>query len=126
MLNMITTDPVLLFVGLFMLVCGLSLMLAPAPWGALIDVIRTSEVAPAVTGMVALAFGLAIIVFYASWDGAARSVLTVFGWAALAEAAIYLFFPHMLKKIVASDLYQAAFKFGGPICIVCGLVFLLA
>lgn len=126
MFSYITTDPVLLFVGLFLLVAGVSLMVAPAPWRALLDAIRANEAAPVITGMIALAFGLAIVVFYPSWDGVARSVLTIFGWAALLEAAIYLFFPHLLKKIVASDLYQAVFKIGGPISIVCGLVFLLA
>lgn len=121
----ITTDPVLLVVGLFYTVIGLSLVVSPAPWRRMIEAFQTSEIAMLMGGMFALLFGLLVTLFYASWDGIGRGLLTVFGYIALVEAFVMLFMPRAMQKFVGGGFYQGMFKVSGFVSIAFGLAFLV-
>lgn len=121
----ITSDPVLLVVGLFYVSMGFSLTLTPAPWQKLVTMFEESDVAVLLSGIFALFVGLIITVFFADWSMPGRVLLTVVGYIALAEGVCFLFFAEAVRKFVASPFYQGLFKISGVLSVAFGLLFLV-
>ena len=121
----INQDPILILFGLFCIVIGASVLIRPSEWKEFLSVYRLgSPVAMLITGCLDVVFGLMIVLFFSSWGTPAHGLLTVVGYMALIEGAIFLFFPNMMQKFVSSAFYEGFFKFGGPLSILIGLLFL--
>lgn len=123
--NFINTDPVLLFIGIFYLVTGLSLLIKPKPWRDFVTVFQTNHIAILVSGMLALFCGLLITLFFQSYETPAHILLSIVGYIALVEATIMLLIPDLMRKFIASTFYDRIFKWGGFMAIIFGMLFLV-
>lgn len=125
MFDFITTDPVLQIVGIFYLVVGIAFMVRPEPWRELVTVMTERETVIALWGLVPLAFGLIILLAIPSFESIGRAMLTCFGYLAIAEAVLFLFFPRSVQKFLTGGFYQGLFKISGALSVFIGVAFLL-
>lgn len=112
--------------GVSFLVLGFSMLLRGAEWTAWMRALeRRGPESAVVLGAVTLTIGAFIVAFHPVWQGFPL-VLTVIGWLAVAEGALYLLFPAALPCVLRLYLKcpQAVMRIGGAVTVVLGLYFL--
>ena len=88
--------------GLYFMVAGLAMF---ARQKTLTFVVKDMVKSPAVmwlAGVFAFVLGLVVVLTHNVWDGSWRVILTILGWAMLAEGVAYLFLPTKALKKLAS------------------------
>lgn len=112
--------------GLSLLIFGISLLLRPADWTAWMQALAQRGRAMALTiGSVTLLFGAFIVAFHPIWHGIPM-LLTIIGWLAVLEGAVYLLFPQALAIVLRFYLKcpKLALRIGGVLSLAIGLALL--
>lgn len=124
---MITSVEVM--VGLIFVVLGISIMLRPAIWGALITRMAQSQDHSTIlaAGSINLALGAFIVSFHWVWSGLS-AIITLIGVLLLLRAAFLMYYPAKAKTMIVKMQPQMSplLNFSGIICIILGLLALLA
>ncbi|WP_423926601.1 hypothetical protein [Candidatus Palauibacter sp.] len=120
------TTAVEVFVSINLIALGLSYILQPDAWKALLS--RVQSRGPSGSfGFAFLALGLGsfIVAFHNVWGGVA-TIVTVYGWGALVKGALYLLFPGFGLKRIAMALSMGAglWRTAGALAMVLGVVVL--
>ena len=124
MIDLINTDPVLQIIGIVYIVLGFSLFIAADAWREFLEALQKSKLSILLCGCFALLFGLAITMFYQSWEDPGRILLSAVGYVGILEGCILLFFPGPTQQFLASDFYQKLYNHAGFLSIIFGLLFL--
>lgn len=104
MINIVNTDPFLVFFGSFYLVLGLSVFFANKAWSDFIKLYAQNDAVSLISGIITLPIALFIVVFYEGWDtGIAAKILVVIGYLALLKALVLLLKPDWIRKLVQND-----------------------
>ena len=94
--------------GLYCLLVGIAMLLNKSLMFAMVAAFPNDPTAIVLTGVFALAIGLAIVVGHNVWSGGVLPVLvTVVGWAATLKGLAFLLIP-----LGAEPAYLAAFHYG--------------
>lgn len=86
----------------------------------LISELEASSLDTWLSGILALVFGLIIVVFHPYWRGTAAIIVSVLGWLAVLEGVLYLVFPTPVVSM--ADSMVSAQALWVPFCIVFGLL----
>ena len=126
MLDIINTDPYLLFGGCFFLVMGLSIFFAGPAWQEYMSLLSKSKALLLIGGVVNLPIGLFILMFYNKWDGIAEVILMVVGILALIKSLALLAKPDMVQKLLSDKkLSLKPFWIHGVISLVVGIALIV-
>lgn len=91
------------WVAVFWLGCGLSHLLHPARWGALLLPLRERESGGFVLAGVSLPVGLVIVIGHNVWVWDLPVIVTVAGWATTLKSVVYLLFPRIHMSVMSSN-----------------------
>ena len=101
---MVTTSSVLTLqlaqaLGLYMIVAGLSGLVAPQRWKGTIDDLACSAGMQMAMGVAVFAIGVALVISHSILTDPLAIIVTLFGWAALLEGALLIAAPAPLIRI---------------------------
>ena len=105
-IDLLNTDPFLLFFGTFYLVLGFSCFFAKQAWQDFADLFIENEALSLIMGIIVLPIALFIVVFYNDWSSVASTVLMVIGYMALLKALILLVKPCIMQAILKRDFVR--------------------
>jgi len=97
--------------GIYMLVAGLALFMRPLWAGEILQSIKDQAALTYFMGAVILMGGSAIVLTHNIWRGWPEIAVTLIGWAAAIEGALFMLFPKALinwseKLLVSSTLIR--------------------
>ncbi len=98
-----TTLPLTLYlaqaIGLYLLLVGLSALVAPQRWRQAMDEFSASAALPLVTGVFVFFLGIALVRIHWVLTDPLAIVVTLVGWIALLEGALLIVVPHLLLRV---------------------------
>lgn len=98
-----TTLPLTLYlaqaIGLYLVLVGLSALIAPQRWRQVMDEFAASTALPLVTGVFVFFLGVTLIYVHCLLTDPLAIVVTAVGWIALFEGALLIVVPHLLLRI---------------------------
>ena len=112
--------------GVYMLAAGLSGLIAPTRWRAILDGLRASDALVYVTGVFTFALGATLVLLHTVWTDPLAIAVTLVGWAAAIEGVVLIAYPEPLLKLGASMLRPGIARPYAIVAIVIGAVFLFA
>lgn len=80
--------------GVYMLVAGVSGLLYPDRMQRAMAEVKKSYIMPYFDGVLALIFGLLIVLTHNIWTGSAATIITLIGWVAIVEGLVMFLLPH--------------------------------
>lgn len=86
-------------IGLYMIVIGISGLVAPQRWRAMMDDLERSPGLVMAMGFPVFAAGAALVLIHSIWRDPLSVVVTLIGYAALIEGALLLAVPGPLLKV---------------------------
>lgn len=86
-------------IGLYMIVIGISGLVAPQRWRAMMDDLERSPGLVMALGFPVFAVGAALVLIHSIWTDPLAIIVTLIGYAALIEGALLLAVPGPLLKI---------------------------
>ena len=95
------------WIAVFWLISGLSHVLHPAKWGALLRPLRERETGGFILAAMSLPLGLTIILGHNTWVWGLPVIVTVAGWMGMLKSVIYLLFPRAHVRVMPSDARMA-------------------
>lgn len=127
---MSTNQPLQVAAELFgagvLLITSLSHIAAPRAWSRLFQDAFRHPAAGLVMGMLALMFGLPILIVHWRWTGDLRSIVTVLGWGSTFKGTLYLVWPGAAALAGARHVrHPSRFVVGGVLGIALSLLALL-
>lgn len=111
--------------GVYFIAAGLSGLLAPERWRAILDGFRQNAALSYISGVFVFALGAALVMVHNIWADPLAIVVTLVGWAAAIEGVILIVFPEPLLKWSVSFLRPGAVKIWAIAIIVIGAILLL-
>jgi uncharacterized protein YjeT (DUF2065 family) len=103
MTDMTTTLPLTLYlaqaIGLYLVLLGASVFIAPQRWERVIDEFVTSAALPLITGGFAFVLGVVLIRVHCVLTDPLAIAVTAAGWAALAKGAMLILFPQLSMRL---------------------------
>ncbi len=105
-LDLINTDPFLLFFGTFYIVLGCSIFLAVKPWKEFMHLFIEHDALSLVLGVLCLPISLFVIVFYNDWEGLGSVILMVTGYIGLLKALLLLLRPNWMQSFMRIEFVQ--------------------
>jgi hypothetical protein len=111
--------------GVYFIAAGLSGLLAPERWRAILDGFRQNAALSYISGVFVFALGVAVIIAHNIWADPLAIVVTLIGWAAAIEGVVLIAFPEPLLKWSVSFLRPGAVKIWAVAIIVIGAILLL-
>ena len=112
--------------ALSMVIFGLSHAAQPRLWAAFFSAMKATRFAPLIIGMYTLPTGLVILLAHNVWAWDWPVLVTIAGWGMTIKATIYLLFPAVPDRMIASaDRWQEAFsgfRVAGAVMSVLGVV----
>ncbi len=105
-IDLLNTDPFLLFFGTFYLVLGFSCFFAKQAWQDFADLFVENEALSLIMGIIVLPISLFIVVFYNDWSSLASTILMIIGYMALLKALILLVKPCVMQAILRKDFVR--------------------
>ncbi len=100
---MTTTLPLTLYLaqalGLYVLLVGISALVAPQRWSQIMDGLAGSPALTLIAGIVTFALGVVLVRIHGVLTDPLAIVVTAIGWIALAEGALLIVVPHLLIRI---------------------------
>ncbi len=106
LVNVINTDPFLLFFGTFYIIMGLSFIFAKEQWEEFMDLFVKHDAISLFLGIVILPISLSIILFYNNWDPLGSTILMALGYVGVVKAFILLLRPAILQSFVKKEFVQ--------------------
>ncbi len=98
-----TTLPLTLYlaqaIGLYLVLVGLSALVAPGRWRQVMDEFAASAALTLVTGVFVFILGIALVRIHWVLTDPLAIIVTVVGWIALFEGALLIVVPHLLLRI---------------------------
>ena len=102
---------------------GLGMVLRPAYYSRMLTDFTKSPVSAYLGGVMALIFGLLVVMYHNIWSGGWVVVLTVVGWMALVKGFLILALPDFLvEKSIAIMPKGRGLQVMGAVVLVIGLV----
>ncbi len=120
------TRAVEVFVSINLIALGASYILRPADWRAFIEHLQSKGAAGSLTvAFLAMGIGSFIVAFHNVWGGV-PTILTVYGWLALAKGAVYALVPGLAQKGMDTALGMGAglWRAGGVLVAAIGVIVL--
>ncbi|MYC87457.1 MAG: hypothetical protein F4X22_04365 [Gemmatimonadales bacterium] len=120
------TRAVEVFVSINLIVLGVSYLLRPDAWKAFLEHLQSKGTAGSLTvAFLAMGIGSFIVAFHNVWGGV-PTILTVYGWLALAKGACYALLPGVALKGMDTGLRMGAglWRVGGVLVAAIGVVVL--
>lgn len=120
------TRAIEVFVSLNLIALGASYVLRPAAWrGFLANLQEKGEGGALILSLFTFGIGSFIIAFHRVWGGV-PTIITVYGWLALAKGAFNVLLPGVALKGIERGLRLGvgAWRAGGAITLVLGVVVL--
>ena len=111
--------------GLYMVAAGLSGLVSHGRWQRWMADFGPESALTYVTGVVAFAIGIAIIIAHNIWTDPLAIIVTVVGWAAMIEGLILIAFPDPLVRIGTSLVRPGISKIFAVISILIGAFLLI-
>lgn len=105
-IDLLNTDPFLLFFGTFYLVLGFSCFFAKQAWQDFADLFVENEALSLIMGIIVLPISLFIVVFYNDWSSLASTILMIIGYMALLKALVLLVKPCIMQAILRKDFVR--------------------
>ena len=103
------------------LVFGLSHLLYPAKWAALILPLREREGGGLLLGMFNLPVGLVLVLGHNVWTWGLPVIVTLAGWAITLKSAVYLLFPRTHVLVMPTrERMERGIRVFGAVMIVLG------
>jgi hypothetical protein len=103
------------------LVFGLSHLLYPAKWAALLLPLRERETGGLLLGTLQLPLGLFIMLGHNIWTWELPVIVTLTGWLMTLKSIAYLLFPRALALVMPTDArMQRGFRIAGAAMILLG------
>lgn len=100
---------------------GLSHILYPGKWAALVRPLRERESGALLVGTFNLPPGLAIVLTHNVWVWDLRVIVTLIGWSMVAKSAGYLLCPVALSAVMpAGERLERGFRVAGWVLLVVG------
>jgi uncharacterized protein YjeT (DUF2065 family) len=100
---MTTTLPLTLYLaqalGLYVLLVGISALVAPQRWSQIMDGLAGSPALTLITGVFTFALGVVLTRIHSVLTDPLAIVVTVIGWIALAEGALLIVVPRLLMRV---------------------------
>lgn len=100
---MITTLPLTLYlaqaIGLYLILVGLSGLVRPESWRMMMEDFSKSAALTMMTGIFVFVLGVTLIYVHCILTDLLATVVTVVGWIALLEGALFIVVPHLLIRI---------------------------
>ena len=109
-------------IGLYCIVVAVAMVVRRKETIAAVDAMMADSGLMMLTGVLALAAGLAVVVGHNVWTGSALDItVTVLGWGVAAKGALLLIMtPDQVKRMVASMRFEALFNLYMVICMALG------
>ncbi|MBU0557341.1 MAG: DUF2065 domain-containing protein [Alphaproteobacteria bacterium] len=85
--------------GLYMIVAGLSGLVAPQRWRAMIEEMERSPGLIMLAGMIAFAIGVALVLVHTILTDPLAVIVTLIGWSALIKGALLIAVPGPLMRM---------------------------
>lgn len=104
------------FIGPVMLISGLSLLINSDGMRAVFEDFVNSPALIFVAGIIALAVGLAIIIFHNHWAAGWPLLITIYGWLALLGGIARIGFPQPMRKLGQKMMDRPGFLVMAGIC----------
>src|SRR3989344_2544445 len=95
---MLLINSLALFWGFSLVIVGLAYLLNPRLAKKVMPLIEGDGVL-AITGMVGVMMGVALILTYNTWDYTWRVIISILAWAVLVKGASRLFFPDAVRDM---------------------------
>lgn len=100
---MVTLSALTLFlaqiIGLYMMLVGLSALVAPQRWQQMLDDYRTSPALGMISGVLVFAIGAALVHVHSILHDPLAIAVTAVGWAALLKGALLIAVPSSLMRL---------------------------
>ena len=125
MIDLINTDPFLLFFGTFYTIIGLSMFFASKAWLDFIRLFIEHESISLILGIMTLPIALFIVFFYNDWSSLASTFLMVMGYTSLIKAMILLLRPSMLQDFLKKGYLKKYLWVDGLSGVVLGIAMLV-
>ncbi|WDI32362.1 hypothetical protein PUV54_04040 [Hyphococcus flavus] len=127
---MITTSTVLTLslakaFGVYMIAGGLSGLLTPDRWKAILDEFNARAGLTYIAGVFVFVLGAAIIMVHNIWTDPLAIIISLVGWVAAAEGLILIAYPDPLLKWSASFVRPGAVKAFAVFTVVFGVALLV-
>ena len=106
LVNIVNTDPFLLFFGTFYIVLGLSCVFAQQQWEEFIALFVKHDSLSLFLGVIVLPISLFIVFFYNNWDTIGATVLMVLGYMGLVKAVLLLMRPRIFQNLLNKEFVQ--------------------
>ncbi|MEX0612386.1 MAG: hypothetical protein WD738_08070 [Pirellulales bacterium] len=111
------------WVAVFWVVVGLSHVLHPATWVALLLPLRERDTGGFLLAAMNLPIGLAIVLGHNIWVWDVPVIVTLAGWIATIKGVVYLLFPRAHMRIMSTaGRLEKGIRVGGAVIIVLGIV----
>ena len=85
-------------IGLYLILLGLSALVAPGRWRQVFDEFAASAALPLVTGIFAFVVGAMFIHIHSILRDPFAIIITAFGWVVLIKGALLIVVPHLLVR----------------------------
>lgn len=109
------------FVGVCLVVLGLSHIVCAALWASLFkDVLATKPWAGLAIGTLTLPFGLAIVLMHNVWVAHPAVLTTIVGWGWTIKGTLYLLAPQTPERVSRGLLTAGKFRIAGVFAVVLG------
>lgn len=112
--------------GLYMILAGLSGLIAPDRWRAILEGLRANAALVYVAGVAVLAIGAAIVIAHNLWTDPLSVIVTLIGWGAMVEGGLFIAWPEPILKLGASVMRPGAARPYAIVAIIAGAALLLA
>jgi len=111
--------------GLYMVAAGISGLVSHGRWQRWMMDFGPESALTYVTGVVAFAIGVAIVIAHNIWSSPLAVIVTLVGWAAMIEGLILIAFPDPLVRIGTSLVRPGISKIFAIVSILIGAFLLL-
>jgi len=125
LVNMVNTDPFLLFFGCFFFILGLSVFTTRECWEEYLDILRSNTGVCLMNGIFTLPIALFIIFFYDNWDWLAPGALMIVGYIGLLKALVMLLRPQIMQKFLKLNIVRKLLWLDGVSGMILGAILLL-
>jgi uncharacterized protein YjeT (DUF2065 family) len=113
------------FVGVLLVVTGISHVLRPREWAGLFISLLRESWGGLVIGMPTVAMGLLVVLSHNVWVWAPGLIVTVIGWGWIIKGTLYLLWPALPRRVATPHLARPErFRWAGAVCVLLGAVVL--
>jgi hypothetical protein len=112
-------------IGVYMIAAGLSGLLAPARWTAILDALRANAALTYLAGVAAFGLGAAIAIAHTVWTDPLAIAVTLIGWAGVIEGVLLIAWPKPILDLGASLVRPAGARPMAIVALVAGAILLV-